>query len=125
MDQLKNLISLREASKISGYHADYISSLIRLRKIRGKRIGRNWFTTKQEIERYLTAKKFVSAERVVRSKARSSRLLIGMAAGSLIFGGLSLYSYFYDASAGKTAEIHTFVASPAARNELAAPTIFT
>lgn len=44
-----NFISLQQASKISGYHQDYLSQLIRQGKIKGTKIGRNWFVVKEEI----------------------------------------------------------------------------
>ncbi len=52
-------ISLKEASHMTGYHPDYISSLIRRGQIRGEKIGRNWFTTKREIDVYMSKKKYV------------------------------------------------------------------
>jgi len=53
MKEVTRLISVREASKISGYHQDYISSLIRKGQIRGEKIGRNWVTTTEEIDLYI------------------------------------------------------------------------
>jgi len=49
-------ISLRQASKISGYHPDYLSQLIRKGKIRAIRIGRNWFVPEQEIKNFSSDK---------------------------------------------------------------------
>ena len=45
-------ISLREASAITGYHPDYLSSLIRNKQLEGKKIGRNWYTTKEALKDY-------------------------------------------------------------------------
>jgi len=45
-----NFISLKQASEISGYHQDYLSQLIRQGKIKGTKIGRNWFVVEEEIK---------------------------------------------------------------------------
>jgi len=46
-------ITLREASKYSGYHPDYISSLIREGTLEGRKVGRSWVTTYSAIQKYL------------------------------------------------------------------------
>lgn len=53
MENLRKVISLHQASLISGYHQDYLSSLIRKNEIRGEKVGRNWFTTEEEIKNYI------------------------------------------------------------------------
>lgn len=57
MENLKKVISLSEASKIYGYHSDYLSSLIRKGEIKGKKVGGNWFTTREAIQEYLFKQK--------------------------------------------------------------------
>lgn len=57
MENLKKVISLSEASKIYGYHSDYLSSLIRKGEIKGKKIGGNWFTTEEAVKEYLFKQK--------------------------------------------------------------------
>lgn len=54
MTDEKNLISLKEASKISGYSSDYIGQLIRAGKIPGKQVYTNisWMTTARAIIEY-------------------------------------------------------------------------
>ncbi len=49
-----NLITLKEASKISGYSPDYIGQLIRSGKIPGKQIYYNiaWMTTAEDVLNY-------------------------------------------------------------------------
>ncbi len=59
MDRLENLITVREASKISGYNPDYLTQLIRTKKLSGKRVGRNWFTTKDAVTKNLSRKRVV------------------------------------------------------------------
>jgi len=50
------LISLKEASAISGYHPDYLSFLIRSGKLKGTKISRTWFVDKNELETFLKVK---------------------------------------------------------------------
>lgn len=54
MESEKNLISLKDASKISGYSADYIGQLIRSGKIPGKQVytGIAWMTTAEAVIAY-------------------------------------------------------------------------
>ncbi len=55
----KNLISLKEAAKESGYSADYIGQLIRAGKIPGKQVYSNiaWMTTAEAVLDYKNAGK--------------------------------------------------------------------
>ncbi|MFA5791897.1 MAG: hypothetical protein WC884_02575 [Candidatus Paceibacterota bacterium] len=53
MENLKKVISLHQASKISGYHQDYLSLLIRKKEIKGEKMGGNWFTTEEEVKNYI------------------------------------------------------------------------
>ena len=48
------LISLARASEITGYHQDYLGQLCRLGKLAARKVGRNWFTTEDDL-RSLTA----------------------------------------------------------------------
>jgi excisionase family DNA binding protein len=50
------LISLREASKITGYHPDYLSSLIRKNELKGHRLGRMWFVSQSELKDFIRQK---------------------------------------------------------------------
>jgi len=54
----ENLITLKEASKISGYAPDYIGQLIRSGKIPGKQVFTNitWMTTAEAVLGYKTGK---------------------------------------------------------------------
>jgi hypothetical protein len=51
---LNQWISLEEATRISGYHPDYIGWLIRKGKIKGRKIysDYSWLTTKESIKKY-------------------------------------------------------------------------
>ena len=57
---MKKLISLKEAAKISGYHPDYLGYLIRIGKIEGEKVGRDWLTSEEALKNHLATKKFVS-----------------------------------------------------------------
>lgn len=52
----EELISLREAAKISGYSSDYIGQLIRSGKLEGKQVFSNvaWMTTEAAVLSYLS-----------------------------------------------------------------------
>ena len=47
-----NFISLSEASKLTGYHPDYLGFLCRTGKLKGFKIGRNWVTTKSGLDEF-------------------------------------------------------------------------
>lgn len=51
-----DFLSLSEAAKISGYHRDYLSFLIRKGELKAERIGRNWFLSKGELGIFLKKK---------------------------------------------------------------------
>ena len=47
LDKNQNeILSLAEASKLTGYHQDYLGQLCRAGKLKGTKIGRNWTTTR-------------------------------------------------------------------------------
>lgn len=50
----EELISLREASKMTPYSAEYLSLLTRKGKLEGKKQDGKWFTTQKTIENYLS-----------------------------------------------------------------------
>ena len=49
----ENLISLKEASKMTPYSSEYLGLLVRKGRIGGCKRGGKWFTTKRDIENYL------------------------------------------------------------------------
>ncbi|MCK4520928.1 hypothetical protein KAT95_03705, partial [Candidatus Parcubacteria bacterium] len=57
--QKSKYISLKDAAKLSGYSSDYIGSLIRKGKIKGKTVSltKAWFTTAEEVLGYRVNKK--------------------------------------------------------------------
>ena len=48
-----DLISLKEAAEYSGLSASHVRLLVRNGEIHGKKIGRNWVTTRQAVDDYL------------------------------------------------------------------------
>jgi excisionase family DNA binding protein len=51
--QFKDLISLSEAAKICDLSPDHLRRLAEQGKLIAKKIGRNWVTTKGDVEKYL------------------------------------------------------------------------
>lgn len=79
----KNLISLKEAAKESGYSADYIGQLIRTGKIPGKQVYTNisWMTTAEAVLDYKNASKANQKSPGVGSKMLRSRRKLMMELG--------------------------------------------
>jgi len=77
---MPKFISLNEAAKISGYTSDYLGYLIRKKELGGKKIGRNWFTTKRALRAYILTKRFVSVEDIffLKGKLKLSFSLAGV-----------------------------------------------
>ena len=50
----KDYISLEEATKYCDYHQDYLSLRARQKKLKAVKFGRNWVTTKEWLEEYLS-----------------------------------------------------------------------
>jgi hypothetical protein len=63
-----DFITLKEAGSISGYHPDYIGALIRSKKVKGKKVGKNWFVSKKEVQEHFSTKHYVSAEKVISGR---------------------------------------------------------
>jgi hypothetical protein len=51
--KLDELISLREASELSGLSQGHLSLLIRKGELWGTKIGRNWVTTEKSVRGYI------------------------------------------------------------------------
>ena len=52
-DAADKLISLAEASEISGLSAGHLRLLVSQKKLWGTKIGRNWVTTEQAVRDYI------------------------------------------------------------------------
>ncbi len=90
-ERVEKIISLREASKISGYSRDYIGSLIRQKKIYGTQVSGSvsWFTTAEDIVRYVesTSAREKYYQKVRRSMEEDSHRAISMVVPSQAIGG--------------------------------------
>ena len=96
MENLKKVISLSQASKISGYHSDYLSALIRKNEIKGKKVGGSWFTTEDEIKNYIFKQKIRHQKPAFSdflSKKRSQNILIFSGIFFLSFLLIGIYIY--------------------------------
>lgn len=96
MENLKKVISLSQASKISGYHSDYLSALIRKGEIKGEKIGGNWFTTEEELKNYTFKQKVRHKKFAVFdffSQKRTQNIVI--ATGIIFFGIILFGIYLY------------------------------
>ena len=51
MDNHK-FLSLAEAAEITGYSSGHLRYLVRTGRLEGVKLGRNWFTTTEAMERY-------------------------------------------------------------------------
>jgi len=94
---MKNLISLNQASKISGYHQDYLSSLIRKNEIKGTKIGTNWFTNEEELKNYIFKKKIRHNELAVVgffSIGRTKKIFV--ISIIILIIAVSSFLYFYN-----------------------------
>jgi|GEM_PF-1491594 len=96
MENLRKVISLHQASVISGYHQDYLSSLIRKNEIKGEKLGGSWFTTEEEIQNYIFKQKIKNKNWLLKSVLSFTR-----AHGSFIYAFIFLAIlatgiYFYN-----------------------------
>ena len=55
-DPFKDLINLEEASIILGLSSDHLRRLMEKGSIKGKKIGRDWITTKDFVMEYIQQK---------------------------------------------------------------------
>lgn len=65
-EQLKELLTLREAAALSPYSADYLNLLVRKGKIRATKIGRDWVITKVDLFDYLKKQQTESKSRLAQ-----------------------------------------------------------
>jgi len=52
-DKNHHWISMLEASRLCAYSQEYLSLLARRGKIFSKKLGRNWYTTREAVDDYL------------------------------------------------------------------------
>lgn len=108
MYKLDNLITLRQASKISGYNPDYLGYLIREGRMNGRKVGRNWMTTTEDVEYYL-------ANLSVLSKAAHKPVSFRVAVFVLFISALATFGVYY-----AYASVYQKVYDEAAKKEVVA-----
>ncbi len=96
MGNLKKVLSLSQAAKISGYHPDYLSALIRKKELKGEKVGGSWFTTEEAINNYTFKQKIRHKKLAVPeffSPTRTKRILVtaGVVFLCVILFGIYLY----------------------------------
>ncbi len=96
MENLKKVISLNQASKITGYHSDYLSALIRKGEMKGEKIGGNWFTTEEEIKDYIFKqkirhRKFAILDFLSPKRTQKILVLTGIVFLAVVLFGIYLY----------------------------------
>lgn len=96
MENLKKVISLHQASKISGYHQDYLSSLIRKNEIQGQKMGGNWFTTEEEVRSYIFKQEIRHKKWIVRYFLYFKKINKNFIYAVICLTLLSVGIYFYN-----------------------------
>ncbi len=93
---MRKVVSLSEAAKITGYHPDYLSALIRKKELNGRKVGKTWFTTEEALNDYslkkkIRHKKFALAEFFSPLRTRNIFLWTGV----IFLSGIILGIYIY------------------------------
>lgn len=112
MESLKNIISLNQAAKISGYTQDYLGYLIRTGEMKGVKKGRVWFTTEEAVKDYIFKKKVRSEKLAVReffSPTRTRNIVIATIIVFIV--GFFLLSRMDKGKGNRVEEIRSGVAS--------------
>ncbi len=96
MENLKKVVSLNQASKITGYHSDYLSALIRKGELKGEKVGGSWFTTEEEIKNYIFRqkirhKKFAIGGFLSKKRTRKIFFLAGVVFVCILFLGVYIH----------------------------------
>jgi hypothetical protein len=99
MENLKKVVSLSQASKITGYHSDYLSALIRKGEMKGEKIGGSWFTTEEELKNYaikqkIRHKKFAVLDFLSPKRTQKIILTTGVIFVCVILFGIYLYGKY-------------------------------
>lgn len=96
MPNLKKVISLHQASQISGYHQDYLSALIRKNEMKGQKIGGSWFTTEDEIKNYIFKQKIRNKNWLTRNLLSFVRMHSSFIYATILLLIFSTGIYFYN-----------------------------
>lgn len=87
MSALSKQLRLRDAAKLSGYTQDYLGFLIRKGKLKGVKIGRDWFVKKSDLDSFLATRQFVTFDK----NSEVKRLVLSIAFGGAVVVGLVVY----------------------------------
>ena len=112
MESFKNVISLNQAAKISGYTQDYLGYLIRTGEMKGVKKGRAWFTTEEDVKNYIFKKKIRSEKLAVKeffSPTRTKNIIIATAI--VFIAGFFLLSSVDKEKGKNLSEVHQAVVS--------------
>jgi len=110
MENLRKVISLHRASQISGYHQDYLSSLIRKNEIKGEKVGRNWCTTEEEIKGYMLKQEIRHKKSILKYLLYFKRINKSFVSAFICLAIFSVGIYFYNKESHNqiaTQTIHT------------------
>ena len=102
MPNLNKIISLNQASKISGYHQDYLSSLLRKNEIKGTKMGNNWFTTEEEIRNYIFKQKIRNKNWFVKGFLYLKKMNKSFIYSLILLVLISMGIYFYNEKYNET-----------------------
>ncbi len=102
----QDYITLKQAAQISGYHSDYIGALIRSGKVKGKKVGRNWFVSEREVKSYFMTKHYVPAGRALFANGRGLLVAVFL---FCVGGFASAFFYF----SGETTTSNVALKTPA------------
>jgi hypothetical protein len=96
MDNSDAFITLREAGQKSGYHPDYLSSLIRQGKLQGRKLGKTWVTTDAEVRRFLNGAAMTAADDLILCRLQSRSpvarcITVGLIILAVLLGLLAAY----------------------------------
>ena len=118
MELSQEFITASQAAKLTGYNPDYFSSLIREGKVRGRKVGKIWVTTHQEVDRFLKRKNnpsFWGWPLHIGLTARSL-LVAFLIAAFLSIATYSIYAAIYNATWSQLAATATAAATVNASN---------
>jgi len=101
MPNLKKVISLHQASKISGYHQDYLSALIRKNELKGEKVGNSWFTTEEEIKSYIFKQQIRNKNWLVKNFLYFKKMNKSFIYSLIFLVLISVGIYFYNENYGE------------------------
>ncbi|MEK7576525.1 MAG: hypothetical protein AAB482_02400, partial [Patescibacteria group bacterium] len=99
----KDYILASEAAKDTPYSAEYLSLLCRKGKIESKKLGRNWYTTKDAVRKYLSKQ---VAER------SSKKDILGVYAQNMFSGAEARFADFVEPDIQAPTEVNLVVPKP-------------